>query len=164
MVDEWAEQRAMSDAQLNAIRGRHAAATPGRWYVDPNRGGKWAICSDHPEHGIVGIMTFTEPTWLQPRPGGANLRFILNARRDVAALLAEVERLRALEVPAADQPVTEDRCEYSGEQGPWPGALRCPLPMQTHYHYRERPGSGVEVVYYGSDRARQIEAKERFGG
>lgn len=84
--------------------------------------------------------------------------------RIVRDLLAEVDRFRALEVPAANQSDTEDRCEYSGEQGLWPGALRCPLPMRTHYHYCERPGSGVEVVYYGSDRARQIEAKERFGG
>lgn len=94
LADEWVEQRAMSDAQLNAIRGRHAAATPGRWYVDPDREPKWLIRSDHPRHEAVGIMSFTEPTSLQPRPGGANLRFVLNAHRDVAALLAEVDRLR----------------------------------------------------------------------
>lgn len=94
LADEWAEQRAMSDAQLNAIRGRHAAATPGRWYVDPDRGPKWLIRSDEPKRGTVGIMSFTEPTWLQPRPGGANLRFVLNAHRDIAALLAEIDQLR----------------------------------------------------------------------
>jgi hypothetical protein len=40
-------------------------------------------------------VSFAEPTALIPKPSGPNLRFILNAHRDVAALLAEVKRLRA---------------------------------------------------------------------
>ena len=79
---------------IDAIRARCNAATPGRWQkandhiVDvhgPDGGALICDCED------LGSYEYS----LSERDAEANAEFIAAARSDVPALLAEVERLRA---------------------------------------------------------------------
>jgi hypothetical protein len=67
---------------LEAIKGRLAAATPGPWYVDESLRGVEAQTHGYP----VEIVAWT---------GRADAVLIAHAPGDIAALVAEVERLRA---------------------------------------------------------------------
>lgn len=76
---------------LDAIRAREAAATPGPWFDDGQE-----------------IYTESEHDWVaetldidNPKSTAANAQFIAHAREDIPGLLAEVDRLRA-ELAAAD--------------------------------------------------------------
>lgn len=86
----------MRKPNLNAIRRRVAAASPGPWRVgsqDPKHGDvlhAHELVISH-QHGIVEL----EPH----RNGAADTAFIAHARQDIPALLAEVERLRSLITP-----------------------------------------------------------------
>jgi hypothetical protein len=69
----------MTDEELSAIKARAEAATEGPWEVGHR-------CEIYTRHYAVGpIGDFWEP---------ADARFTANARADIPALLAEVERLR----------------------------------------------------------------------
>jgi hypothetical protein len=72
----------MTRDQLDAIRARVEAATPGPWKAQ-----RW--CSNNPSvaeaWGLTGMRTFADAV------------FCGHAREDVPALLAEVERLQARE-------------------------------------------------------------------
>jgi hypothetical protein len=83
----------MTDQELQAVRGRCAAATPGPWLAEPG-----ASDPDAPHlHGKYTFVLCSGPLSLatvwEHAPGG-NGAFIAHARQDVPALLAEVERLR----------------------------------------------------------------------
>lgn len=75
---------------LDAIKVRCEAATPGPWFVD--RGGEFddpyysipAVCRD--KYGDNSLMVGSDK---------ATAEFIAHARTDVPALVDEVERLRA---------------------------------------------------------------------
>ena len=75
---------------LDVIKARCEAATPGPWYVD--RGGEFddpyysipSVCRDR--YGDNSLMVGSDK---------ATAEFIAHARTDVPALVAEVERLRA---------------------------------------------------------------------
>jgi len=95
----------MTDEELQAIRARVEAATPGPWKVEGR----------HPSYSpdrfqVDGIVTayddperadFPRPIQIVETDSGcyppylADAEFIAQARTDVPALLAEVERLRA---------------------------------------------------------------------
>ncbi len=75
----------MSDLDLEAIKARAAAATPGPW--------------ERPEYGIFSFTARTEYGAAMPVVGDciyadADADFIAHAREDMDTLVAEVERLR----------------------------------------------------------------------
>ncbi len=77
----------MTDAELAAIKARCEAATPGPWQP-------W--CRDY--HFIRPANPYTaDPILLLTGPNKADSVFAAHARKDVPALLAEVERLKGRE-------------------------------------------------------------------
>jgi glutathione S-transferase len=87
----------ITDADLEAIHKRCAAATPGPWLVDGDYLPASIYASDSPDwkvrhqFRVVGMTDYED--------GGVVCRedaeFIAAARSDIPALLAEVDRLRA---------------------------------------------------------------------
>ena len=78
----------MPQEQLNAIRGRVTAATHGPWCHWSGRDQRDnCVKSDSREdmHTVADVI-----------PEADDAQFIAHARTDIPALLAEVERLRAL--------------------------------------------------------------------
>ncbi len=73
---------------LDAIRARADAATPGPWHVEklPYR---------YPQRVTTNAALIVAETYIDPAHEPAEAIFIAHARTDVPALLAEVERLRA---------------------------------------------------------------------
>lgn len=97
--------------ETTAIRARAAAATPGPWYLRltdetyRDRPAHYYIASE--VRGIVDVrpddayyVATTQRGNVQAR---ADAEFIAHARQDVAALLAEVERLRDALVQESDE-------------------------------------------------------------
>lgn len=86
----------MTQEQLDAIKGREAKATIGPWGVDgPSLcGGVDSLAVYHVEDG--GAVAYVQPSW-------DDAVFIAEAREDVPALLAEVERLRGKIADAWDE-------------------------------------------------------------
>ena len=77
----------MTDAELDAIRARADAATPGPWQkIQPGgpNGPFWGICN--PKGNIIALR-LSQST--------QDADFISAAREDVPALVAEIDRLRA---------------------------------------------------------------------
>lgn len=70
----------MNQEQLNAIKERVAKATPGPWEYDNEERGIW----NNGGFNYLGTVTLSH----------VDAEFIANAREDVPALVAEVERLR----------------------------------------------------------------------
>ncbi|GAB7039728.1 MULTISPECIES: hypothetical protein [Catenuloplanes] len=80
----------MTDLNLNAIRRRCETATPGPWMTGSYFGARTL------GPAVAVISGNLPPIELDPlRNGKADARFIAHARKDVPALLAEVERLSA---------------------------------------------------------------------
>jgi hypothetical protein len=77
----------MTDHELDEIRLRCAAASPGPWKA-------WVEGRDHTS-GSSFVQTAAEDIEMSGATT-ADYDFIANARQDVPRLLAEVERLRAL--------------------------------------------------------------------
>lgn len=79
----------MTQEQLDAIRERTEKATEGPWDVEgPAYCGPLDTLVVYPvEDG--GALAYVQPSW-------EDAEFIAHARQDVPALLAEVERLRAV--------------------------------------------------------------------
>lgn len=71
----------MTQTELEAIKARAAAATPGPWEFD----GKGDIVPDGDKSDFVAMIHYS----------AEDAEFIAHARADVPALVAEVERLRA---------------------------------------------------------------------
>lgn len=80
----------MTDDELNAIRQRVEAATPGPWYRDMPHA---RVCATGRIIGRIATVT-KQGTWSVTVQDDANALFIAHAREDIPALLAEVERLR----------------------------------------------------------------------
>lgn len=79
----------MTDEELNAIKARLTSATPGSWFARPNDLiGGWCVrtVDTPPSEGPGEVADFIEE---------ADANFIASAPADIAALLVEVERLRA---------------------------------------------------------------------
>lgn len=79
----------MTQERLDAIQAREAKATAGPWAIDgPAQCGPGDTLAVYPvEDG--GTLAYVQPSW-------DDAEFIAHAREDMPALLAEVERLRAL--------------------------------------------------------------------
>lgn len=96
---------------LDAIKARVDAATPGPWWAW-DRGVGWHIAIGEPTEGTWGgparLLPASERTDIGRE---ADAEFIAAARQDVPALIAEVERLRALVEPvtAPGGPADGDR-------------------------------------------------------
>jgi hypothetical protein len=91
---------------LDAIKARCEAATPGPWEWDRDDEGLVSQSVTDTEHGEFGTILARYPRLVAtgypckegtgfPDYDGPNGRFIAHARTDVPALVAEVERLRA---------------------------------------------------------------------
>ncbi len=74
----------MTEQELAAISARHAAASPGPWKVDDDEG---CVVGTGPDGGAV----IKPQHWVSD----GDLAFIAASWSDIAALLAEVRRLRA---------------------------------------------------------------------
>ena len=89
----------MTPKQIQAIRARAERATPGPWHrLGPTTRGGFTFG----ENEIIGANGFTVVCWngFDSADGTKgqrrlNARFIAQAREDISALLAEVERLHA---------------------------------------------------------------------
>ena len=92
----------MAELDLDAIRARAEAATPGPWEPDTSVRGDCVVWGPD---GQFLLTQQAEPHWL-PDANGAprqvafdvdrrDCEFIAHAREDIPALLAEIERLRA---------------------------------------------------------------------
>lgn len=83
------QEQPMTQERLDEIEAREAKATEGPWGVDgPAQCGPGdSLAVYHVEDG--GTVAYVQPSW-------DDAEFIAHARTDIPALLAEVERLRAL--------------------------------------------------------------------
>ena len=70
----------MTNDELNAIEARANAATPGEWDA--------SVAYDETVHAVVGGFSSGAT------PTNEDAKFVVNARQDVPALIAEVRRLR----------------------------------------------------------------------
>jgi hypothetical protein len=90
----------MTEHDLQQIRDRLAAASPGPWLHTPDAPQQvWG--PGGPGHGVIAETCMAG---LQPYPGGQQARdaaFIAHARQDVAALLDALDRHRAAAAAAA---------------------------------------------------------------
>lgn len=73
----------MNQEQLNAIKERVAKATPGPWIIEESRFGSFNAASVDENYDLPACLM---------KKNDAD--FVTNAREDVPALVAEVERLR----------------------------------------------------------------------
>lgn len=74
----------MNQEQLNAIKERVAKATPGPWKVEESRyEGRFNAASVDENYDLPACLMGIE-----------DAKFVTHARKDVPALVAEVERLR----------------------------------------------------------------------
>lgn len=114
----------MTQGQLDTIRRRTEKATEGQWGVEgPAQCGPSDTLVVYPvEDG--GTLAYVQPSW-------EDAEFIAHAREDVPALLAEVERLRAL--TTVDDDMVERAVEAHRETfNAWP-VKRSP---EDSYHRR----------------------------
>ena len=131
----------MTREQLDAIRARVEAATPGPW-----RASRWP--SNNPSvmdaWGLSGMVTFADAV------------FCGHARQDVPDLLAEVERLRDAHAMAVQ--VSGELCEKCGWAMKFPGEkCRCELLAEVERLTAERAALQV-----GDTESTTLEANERF--
>jgi hypothetical protein len=79
----------MSKLDLDAIRQRAEAATPGPWYGFSS---SWCVYNTPNSDGELIADVYEYGGY----PPDANTQFIAHAREDIPAMLDEIERLRAL--------------------------------------------------------------------
>lgn len=91
---------------LEPIKARLAVATPGPWHVEPEDTACGSFVARMP-----GI--YIEPEHQHLAPAGNDAALIANAPADIAALVAEVERLRTF----IDKAVMPRYCEMFEELG-----------------------------------------------
>lgn len=85
----------MTPEELEAIKARAEAATPGPWFYDPDNDVRTEAGSIYETHGAFGryktdCLTSGNGSYFNHSDG----EFIAHARQDVPALVAEVEKLR----------------------------------------------------------------------
>lgn len=84
----------MADLDLEAIRKRAEAATPGPWAIDPGSNGQDLLAYTANEGKAWTVRAYIAGIcWKENWQ--ANMHFIAASRTDVPALCDEVERLRA---------------------------------------------------------------------
>lgn len=110
----------MSELDVDAIRARAEAATSGPWTVGEqkfDRGNRWRLpvlyrwASDEdegPHTDQLCVVEYPESGFQYPHAEGlADAEFIARARKDIPALIAEVERLRKANA-RLDRDLTEE--------------------------------------------------------
>ena len=102
----------MSDLDLEAIKARAAAATPGPW-AQGMAGDKLLPEVDY--SAAFGFIIVDAEHSDDGSEGVADARFIANAREDIDALVAEVEQLRAVEMAVKRACTHDAHCEEEGE-------------------------------------------------
>lgn len=90
----------MTEAELVQIEQREAAAKPGPWHVDEMGGMLTSADGD-----------YVHSDWAGCHPSDEDTAFIIGARQDVPALLAEVRRLREL-LQQAEWEVEDASCPW----------------------------------------------------
>ncbi|MFG3170612.1 hypothetical protein [Streptomyces sp. NPDC048200] len=88
MTDQTSQP--LTEEQLNEIAARAAAATPGPWEEHTEYGPHFYAYLRGPYLRGVGTLNFGDG-----EDAAADLAFVLHARTDVPALLAEIARLTA---------------------------------------------------------------------
>jgi hypothetical protein len=81
----------MSELDVDAIRARADAATPGPWATDPSQ---CEVLINTPDYRTLVLLGDHDTRELHPQ-ADADATFLAAAREDIPALLDEVERLRA---------------------------------------------------------------------
>lgn len=81
----------LSEEELQQIRDRLAAATPGPWIHRQQ-----FIETESQPHQLIGVTMQRQEQGLAQLPGEHNAHFMAAARSDIPKLLDEIERLRGL--------------------------------------------------------------------
>lgn len=90
----------MNQREIDVIKARYKAATPGPWYSEPD-----------PVDG--GFHIFTQTVWIAHCYERESAAFITHAREDVPALVAKAERLWA-ELEQMKREQGQTYCAYCG--------------------------------------------------
>lgn len=104
----------MNQEQLNVIKQRAENATPGPWLVAPEKCGPEGQ-GVYESDGFGCICEVGDPYPRGNNRPQENMVFIANAREDVPALVAEVERLRKALSFYADEKHYEPYCIPMGD-------------------------------------------------
>lgn len=80
----------MTEQELQAIEAREAGAAPGPWTH------RVYDCSTHEDGGDEDIVTGPRTSLVELTMHEADARFVVGARQDVPALVAEIRRLQWL--------------------------------------------------------------------
>lgn len=102
-------------ADIDAIRARCEAATPGEWKEEPNLGGVPCVIAPSQNRAIAELYRAHDGQ------SCVDADFIAHARQDIPALLAEVDRLREAQrwipvserLPELRKPIL--MCDQDGE-------------------------------------------------
>ena len=103
----------MTKEQLQAIKDRCEAATPGEWAYFRNKYDDYKLSVPLPDTNWTYPLVSLEPNQGQFIYDNIDndLTFIAHARKDIPALIAEVERLTAPMKPIAERTLVGDyRC------------------------------------------------------
>lgn len=119
----------MPELDLDAIKARTDAATPGPWIAGGAFTHPWEVC-------IAAHLPFVE--LIHTAQGGADAEFIAHARQDVPALLAEAKRLRLISTKLARRLADHATCDEHPLSSP---AGDCPF-CGDRAAYLEYVGAG----------------------
>ena len=108
---------------LEPIRAREAATTPGPWRSGRNAGVRMVVSHDIPFKGPASVEApFRRPrqmriefVWSSNEHDDADAEFVAHAREDVPALILEVDRLTAALAVAEAALATAERRAWDAE-------------------------------------------------
>jgi hypothetical protein len=107
----------VTEEQLQAIKARRDAATPGEWEAIRTIGDKpqWRIWGyEGTKSALVAGVYRADSTFAAAQNENANAQFIAAAPADIDALLAEVQQLQGSEAAAWRE---VDRCKDALQRG-----------------------------------------------
>lgn len=107
----------MTEQELQAIKERVAAATPGPWYYNnAHVATKEGVAGGYPPNE-ASVCELYDGEYIENKNGVNDARFIAHARQDVPVLVEEVERLRkALEFYADEKNYIEEHKDPFGAE------------------------------------------------
>lgn len=146
------ETSALTDAQIQAIRERMEAASPGRWISRGwdvfEDGGEWSWTIDGRDDFLVLVMSGMVEQPPESHQARADGDFIAHAHQDIPALLAELERLTKPELLDA---------QWQGLQRLW---VALGLQYMSNHNYVQAADK-AEEMRAELERAQQREAALR---